>query len=94
MAWLEEDPSGTFHIAFRFAGAKFRRSLRTKKQEQAESRRLRLEETIGLVESGRLEIPDGGDVACFLLSDGKLAEKPKTTKQLTLGSLFEAHRNR
>ena len=31
MAWLQEDPSGNFHVSFRFGGRKFKRSLRTSK---------------------------------------------------------------
>ena len=44
MAWLQADPSGNFHVSFRFGGKKFKRSLRTKKSGEAEGRRLRLEQ--------------------------------------------------
>ena len=57
MAWLQKDPSGNFHISFRFGGKKFKRSLRTQNQKQATSRKLRLEETIQLINSGRVELP-------------------------------------
>jgi hypothetical protein len=91
MAWLEKDPSGNFHIAFRYLGARYRRSLRTKNEGQAAARRLRLEETISLVESGRLDIPPGGDIGTFLLSDGKLNGRPKALKRLSLEELFAAY---
>lgn len=52
MAWLEQEASGNFHIAFRLGSKKFKRSLRTKDEREAEARRLRLEENYRLVESG------------------------------------------
>ncbi len=57
MAWLEREPSGHFHIRFRLGERKFKRSLKTKIESEAETRRIRLEETIRLVESGRLTTP-------------------------------------
>jgi hypothetical protein len=84
MAWLQADPSGNFHVSFRFGGRKFKRSLRTTIESEAEGRRLRLEENIRLVESGRLALPAEGDVPTFLLSDGKLDSKVVIATPLTL----------
>ena len=67
MAWLQ-NVEGNFHISFRFGGQKFKRSLKTKIGTEAHTRKARLEETIRLVESGRMEIPQDADVATFLLS--------------------------
>jgi integrase len=89
MAWLQTDPSGNFHLSFRFGGKKFKRSLKTKVQSQADGRLHRLIENIRLVESGRLEIPQNSDVAVFLLSDGRLDGKPKVVKSLDLSGLFK-----
>lgn len=72
MAWLEQKPNGRFHVAFRFAGQKFKKSLRTSDSHAAQARLHRLEENISLVENGRLALPEGVDVAVFLLSDGRL----------------------
>ena len=83
-----ENRTGYYNIIFRFGGQRFVRSLKTKDEEEAETRKKRLEENIRLVESGRIEIPDGSDVATFLLSDGKLTSKPVTEPTLTLSSLF------
>ncbi|NQT38036.1 MAG: hypothetical protein HQ581_11130 [Planctomycetes bacterium] len=74
MAWLEREPSGQFHIRFRIGSRKFRRSLKTKSESEAETRRVRLEETLRLVESGRLTVPANVDVATYLLSDGQLEQ--------------------
>ena len=67
--------SGHYHICFRFNGRRFKRSLKTSRPDHADARRVRLEETIRLVETGRLDIPDDvSDIARFLLADGKAAK--------------------
>jgi integrase len=92
MAWLERNPtSGRYKISFRWEGRKVRRTIRAKTQVEAESVLARLEETLDLVERGRIEVPGGVDVATFLLSDGKLASSPTRDRQparpLTAGEL-------
>lgn len=89
MAWLQEDPSGNFHVSFRFGGRKFKRSLRTSKAKEAKARLERLEENIRLVEAGRIEIAIDADIPTFLLSDGKLDAKFVVTPSLRLEELFE-----
>jgi hypothetical protein len=42
---------GSYHISFRFNGRRFKRSLKTAEIARADARRIRLEETIGLVET-------------------------------------------
>lgn len=71
MAWLQQVPSGFYHISFRFGGRKFKRSLKTKNLRTASSRKVRLEDTIRLIESGIIELPPAVDVASYLLSEGK-----------------------
>lgn len=75
MAWLQKDPSGNFHISFRFGGKKFKRSLQTKRQRAALAKKGRLEENIELIKTGRLDLPTGVDIPMFLLSDGKLSRQ-------------------
>ena len=60
----------------------------------AKSALVRLEETMDLLERGRLELPEGADIAAFLLSDGKLAKKPvpmTVEKPLTLVELRDRY---
>src|SRR5210317_1487887 len=90
MAWLQAGPSGNYHVSFRFGGRKFKRSLRTKSESEAVGTRLRLEENIRFIESGRLVIPAEADVPTFLLSDGKLTGRVAVNAPVTLGSLFES----
>ena len=87
MAWLQTDPSGNHHICFRFGGKKFKRSLRTRDRKKASRKLIRLEETVDLIEAGRIELPTNVDVPTFLLSEGKLQVK-HTIDDQRLGDLF------
>lgn len=91
MAWLQIDPSGNFHVSFRFGGKKFKRSLRSMDERHAFARKSRLEESIQLVNSGRLVIPLNADIPVFLLSDGALKQKPRFIAPDTLVALFDAY---
>ena len=89
MAWLQAHPvSGKYHIGFRFGGKKFRRSLNTSNPKTARRKLVRLEETIELIESGRIELPLNIDLPTFLLSDGKLNRK-HTIEDRRLAELFD-----
>lgn len=93
MAWLEQSPTGAYHIAFRYAGQKFKKSLRTRDIDAANARLHRVEENIALVESGRLVVPVDVDLGIFLLSDGQLntSKSPRATRRIrTLAEFCEA----
>ena len=90
MAWIQQDPSGNFHISFRFGGRKFKRSLKTSVAKQAQLKKLRLEETIALLEAGRIDLPPCSDVPTFLLSEGKLEGK-HVVQLRTLDDLSEEY---
>jgi hypothetical protein len=68
MAWLEQEESGRYHVAFRFGTSKFKRSPKTTNETEAQTRLVRLEENTRLLESGRMTMPDGTDAATFLLA--------------------------
>ena len=88
MAWLQQNPSGHFYIGFRFAGRTYRRSLKTTDRKQATSKKVRLEDTIALIESGRIEVPTGIDVPTYLLTEG--AKNGKTViRDCRLDQLLE-----
>ncbi|QDU52110.1 tyrosine-type recombinase/integrase [Gimesia panareensis] len=91
MAWLEKKNNGIYQISFRFAGQRYKKSLKTKVESKAESRKTRIEETIQLVEQGRLDLPDDVDIPTFLLSDGKLNNKPIITKPHTIADVFNQY---
>ena len=88
MAGLEVR-NGRFNIIVRFGGQRFVRSLKTGNEKEALTKKLRIEETLKLIESGRVEVPADSDFMTFLLSDGKLAKKPKIESALSIGDLFD-----
>lgn len=88
MAWLQQYPSGHYHVSFRFAGRKYKRSLDTKNEGEARGLVGRIDDNIRLVERGLLTIPPGADIPTFLLSDGKLAGPVEIPTVVTLGSFI------
>lgn len=97
MAYLEER-NGRYRVAFRYGGKSFKHNLGAVAPKEAESCLARIEENLRLVERGRLEIPDGADLALFLVSDGKVAYRYVAPARVTLGQLrdqfLEAHAGR
>lgn len=91
MAWLEQKPTGAYHIVFRIGAEKLRRSLKTKDKKEASARLARIEENIRLVESGRLVVPDDADAVSFLLSDGRLTQRVSQQKRLRLRQLHQCY---
>ncbi len=76
MASLQQDPSGTFHICFRYGKQRFKRSLQTSDFKKATAATVRVAENLRMVSLGRMEIPDDADVPTFLLSDVSLRRSP------------------
>ncbi len=83
MPWLEEHPtSGRFKISFRWAGKKVRKTVRARSRADADAILKRFEETLDLVQRGRIEVPpDCPDIGAFLLSDGKVVPKPPSAAE-------------
>ena len=93
MASLELDPdSGRYKVRFRLYGAPYKRSLKTRDCKEARSVVERINETIRLIERGRLDMPTDADPVVFVMSDGKHTSKVVAPKIRTLGSLFDAYR--
>ena len=95
MASLQfDEASGRYRIRFYVGGIEFKRSIKTKDQKIANGILARAEETIRLLEQGRIEIPTGADPAAFVLSDGKLTGKPVVQRSHTLTELFATYREK
>jgi hypothetical protein len=62
MSFLEQRPSGQYHLVFRFGGRRFKKALKTTQTDVADAARVRLDENLRLVAVGRLAIPDGADI--------------------------------
>jgi integrase len=91
MSHLEQRGTGQYHLVFRFGGRRFKKALKTTQMGVAEAALLRLDENLRLVATGRLIIPEDADISTFLLSDGKLNEKPSLPAPLTLGEFFKEY---
>lgn len=94
MATLEHHPtSNSYLIRFRFAGRSFKRSLKTTNKQIAEAALSRLHETISMVTRGFLAMPPEADPVEFLLSGGKVQQKAKLTRTITLGDLLTKYQS-
>jgi len=91
MAWIQKDRSDNYHVCFRLGGRKFKRSLKTASDTDAENAKRHIDENIRLVERGILTIPPGADVPDFLLSDGKVTKPIEIATTVTLGSLVDQY---
>ena len=92
MAGIQLDPkSKRYRIRFRYQGQEFKRSLRTKTEKEARAIKGRIEETISLIERGRLEVPEDADPATFILTDGKQTTKVVAKRKLSLGELLRTY---
>jgi integrase len=96
MATIIKDPkSGNWRVAFRYGGQQFTRSLKTEDEREADAIKGRIEETLTLVQRGRIVVPEGADPGTFIVSDGKLERKPGPRPQqpagATIGDLVTAY---
>jgi integrase len=94
MAWLEKHGS-KFRIKYRFGGKVRFVSIKTGDEDTANKVLGKFEDTLADVQRGRLIVPEGADLGPFLLSDGKLVQKPTLVEPnplVTLGELFERYR--
>ncbi len=92
MAWLEQHPaSGRYKLVFRYGGRKFKKCLKTTDEEKANGVAVRVRDNLDLMERGILTLPPGGDLATFLISDGRLAEKPSLPKLMPLGEVVAGY---
>ena len=93
MASLDIDNSSRRHrIRFRFAGRSYKRSLKTTDRYEAMTVKGRVEETIRLLERGRLEMSLNADPAAYIMSDGKINRKPLPPPIRTITELFDKYR--
>jgi integrase len=88
-----ESRGNRFRIVFRLGGAKQHVTVNTTNRKEAEACLVRLEDNLGLVERGRLVIPENADVGLFLISDGRLEKKIEYVRPLRLSELFQKYRD-
>ncbi len=94
MASIHRDKkSGIYRVHFRCLGRQYLRSLKTKNLREARGSLGRIDETLRLIERGRLEVPIDVDPADFVLSDGKkTSPKQEVVEQrIRLSELITAY---
>jgi integrase len=88
-----DNDADTYRVRFRFAGRSFKRSLHTASEKLADAALARIDETLMLIDRGRLEIPAEADPIAFIMSDGKRRGRADQPKLLTLGELIDAYQD-
>jgi hypothetical protein len=93
MASLEKR-NGRFRVVFCYGGKKLAHSLKTSNERTATLAVARLEDNLSRIELGYLPLPEGVDLVSFLLSDGRLPQRPavvhaEQVRQRTLGELLD-----
>ena len=90
--WADER-SGNWVIGFVYGGKHFVRSCRTKTKTEANRTKAIVEETLQLLNTGRLTMPADANPGVWILSGGKLQEKPQTDDRpiAKLGEVCDAY---
>ena len=90
MASLKKHRSSkTYLVCFRFGGRQFTKSLKTKNEKDAIAHKVRIEETIRLIKSGRITLPEDVDPGDFILSDGRIDKPQVLPERVTLSKMFD-----
>ena len=58
MASIHQRPDGRWHISFRLGGTQFKPSLKTTSKTDARASKVLVEETLRLIETGRISLPE------------------------------------
>lgn len=92
MASIHQDPeSQVYRVRFRFQGRNVNRSLRTTDEQAAQTMCARVEETLRLVEQGRIVVPADADPLEFVLADGRPSKEPKPSQAAGLTEFFSIY---
>jgi site-specific recombinase XerD len=97
MAWAEYNrQTNTYRIGFRFSGRQYHlpKEYRYRDAQAADAKCEEIDETIRLIEQGRIAVPEGVDFRAFIGSGGRISQKPifePPAKPMTLGDLFDAY---
>jgi hypothetical protein len=87
-----EKRGDSFRIVFRYSGRKYWQELKTGNEREANALLGRLEGNLILLERGKLDPPADEELALFLLSDGKISQKPRVDVSVRLAAYFDRYR--
>jgi hypothetical protein len=80
-----------FRLIFYHAGKRYAASLKTTSQREADSVAGSVDRTLMLMQQGVLALPQGADLAAFVLSSGRCEEKPKPPTIRTLSEFKDRY---
>lgn len=84
MAYLREDKrTGNWFVCYRFGGNQFSRSCGTNLRKDADIVRVRIDDAIVLVRTGRLAVPTNADIGDWLFRGGKAPDPRLVNGQQT-----------
>lgn len=92
-AWLIEE-NGIYKVGLRYGGKLYKRSLKTRKEKQAQTELHKVQSNLHYLELGLIQVPEAADLIQFLRTDGRRTTlQTKPVERLTLKGLFERYQH-
>lgn len=80
-----------WYCTFRFRGGRYNFALGNLNEDQARARAVEVDETLGLIERGRLEVPSGITLEDFVAAGGKVPVVSARPENVTARQLFDSY---
>jgi len=88
MAGIRKKGDG-YHCTFRFKGGRYYFAIGNVTEEQARAKGVEVDETLGLIERGRLTVPEGVPLEDFVAAGGKVLAVSARPETVVTGELFK-----
>src|SRR5262245_14184432 len=88
MAGIRKKGDGC-HCTFRFQGKRYYFTVGNLTEEQARAKGIEVDETLGLIERGRLTVPEGVRLEDFVAAGGKALAVSARPETVMAGELFK-----
>ena len=80
-----------YYCTFRFQGRRYYFALGKVPEAQAQAKGAEVDETLSLIERGRLQVPDGVPLEDFVAAGGKVPVVPARPEMVTARQLFDRY---
>lgn len=92
-AWLIKEKD-IYKVGLRYGGRLYKRSLKTRKEKQAQTELQKVQSNLHYMELGLIEMPEGADLIQFLRTDGRRTTlQVKPVERKTLKGLFDSYQH-
>ena len=88
MAGMRKKGDG-WHCTFRFRGKRYYFAIGNLTEQQAQAKGSEVDETLDLIERGRLTIPEGVSLEDFVAAGGKIPAVAARPETITVRQLFD-----